>query len=464
MINEFIKYIENKNDEFIIFDIGSRDCIQSIEFYNTFPNAKIYAFECNPNTINICKNNIKLYNDRIILIEGAVSNYDGDIIFYPINQQKTITSWSDGNPGASSIYKSNNTYIYETYIQDEISINCHRLDSVMKKYNIPKVDIIWIDLQGAELLAFKSLGNHLENVKYIHTEISHKEIYSGQVMFNELNDFIISNGFIIKNNLLLQGWQEDVIYENNLLINHIQNNIFDIVICVGPKDKDIIYQQIEYIKINIIGYKKIYLISYDPNIIVKDCITINENIFPFSLDTISFFHGKLNRNNWYLQQLLKLYAGKFIPGILEKYLVIDADTFFLKPTTFIENNKCLYNFGTEYHKPYFDHMLLLDKNLIKVDNTKSGICHHMIFETIYINELFNKIEKNHNDKFYNVFLKLVSEFEFTSSGASEYEIYFNYMLKNHNDKIKIRQLNWDNVNFLDINSKLDYISYNWYDR
>ena len=56
MISNFIQYIENKNDNFIIFDIGSRDCIQSIEFYNNFPNAKIYAFECNPNTLDICKN------------------------------------------------------------------------------------------------------------------------------------------------------------------------------------------------------------------------------------------------------------------------------------------------------------------------------------------------------------------------------------------------------------------------
>ena len=69
-----------------------------------------------------------------------------------------------------------------------------------------------------------------------------------------------------------------------------------------------------------------------------------------------------------------------IPEILDTCLVIDADTFFLKPTVFIKNNKCLYNFGTEYHKPYFTHMLKLDKELIKIYENKSGICHHMIFE------------------------------------------------------------------------------------
>jgi FkbM family methyltransferase len=458
MIQNFIKHIENKNDPYIIFDIGSRDCVQSIEFYKQFPNSKIYAFECNPNTLEICKKNIESYSDRITLIEGAVCDYDGNITFYPINQQKTITTWKDGNPGASSIFKSNGKYAIETYIQYEMITQCHRLDSVMNKYGISNVDIIWMDLQGAELLALKGLGNHLQNVKYIHTEVSHKEVYSGQVMFKELNDFILSNDFSIINNLTLRGWQEDAIYKKNIVLNS-----FDIVIPVGPNDKDIIIKQIEYTKKNIIGYRNIYLICYDPNIIIDGCITINENIFPFSLNTVSNIHGKLNRNGWYLQQLLKLYALITIPEILERCLIIDSDTFFLKPTIFINNNKCLYNYGSEYHNKYFEHMLKLDKDLIKVDNAKSGICHHMMFEKKYINELISKIEEKHNDKFYNVFLKMVTDF--TGSGASEYEMYFNYMLKNYSNKITIRPLKWINTtSIVNINPVYDYISYHWYMR
>ena len=163
-------------------------------------------------------------------------------------------------------------------------------------------------------------------------------------------------------------------------------NKFDIVIPVGPNDKNIIEKQIEYTKKNIIGYRNIYLICYDPNIKIDNCITINEKIFPFTIETVQKFHGKLKRNGWYLQQLLKLYSGLIIPDILERYLVIDSDTFFLKPTSFIKNNKCLYNFGKEYHKPYFIHMFRLHETLQKMDKNKSGICHHMIFETKYIKE------------------------------------------------------------------------------
>jgi FkbM family methyltransferase len=213
MIENFLNYIPDRQKQYIIFDVGSRDCQQSIEFYNHFPNAMIYAFECNPNTLDICRKNIENYKDRITLIEGAVCDHDGEITFYPINQQKTITTWADGNPGASSMFKSNGTYAYETYIQDEIKTKAHRLDTVMKLHTIPTVDIVWMDLQGAELLALKGLGSFINSVEYVHTEISHKEMYTGQVLFNELNTFMTMNNFIIKNPLSLTGWQEDVIYQ-----------------------------------------------------------------------------------------------------------------------------------------------------------------------------------------------------------------------------------------------------------
>lgn len=241
------------------------------------------------------------------------------------------------------------------------------------------------------------------------------------------------------------------------------DNIFDIVIPLGINDYNLIDKQILYTKKNIIGYRKIYIIT-NIDLNIEDCIIIKENIFPFSIKTVEKYSGISSRNGWYLQQLLKLYAGIVIDGILDKYLVLDADTFFIKPTTFIENNKCLYNYSNEYHLPYFVHMFKLNKNLIKV-NKMSGITHHMIFETKYIKELINIIENEHNDMFYNIFLKFILYKE-TISGSSEYEIYFNFMQIFHMDKIKIRYLNFINSNTLDNlnNSVYDYISYHYYIR
>ena len=242
------------------------------------------------------------------------------------------------------------------------------------------------------------------------------------------------------------------------------NKIFDIVILIGINDLINIKNQIEYTKKNIIGYRNIYLIPSDSSLEIDGCITITEDTFPFTINTIAEYHQKRNRNGWYLQQLLKLYAGMIIPNILDRYLVIDSDTYFLKPTRFInDNNLCLFNFSNEFHQPYYNHMNKLNPILKKV-NHQSGICHHMIFETKYIKELFNLIENNHNNKeFYKIFLENVDQIYYDGSGASEYEIYFNYMLQFNSDKIEIRELTWKNtLNINDIQNdnslEYDYIS------
>jgi hypothetical protein len=239
--------------------------------------------------------------------------------------------------------------------------------------------------------------------------------------------------------------------------------LFDIVILVGPNDIEIINTTLEYNKKNIIGYNKIYIIINKDIItnyeIFQDCEIIDENIFPFNKELIKkFLNINTNRTGWYLQQLLKLYAGFIINGILENYLVIDADTYFLKPTTFFENNLPLYNYGTEYHLPYFIHMINLHPEFTKMID-KSGICHHMIFQKYILINLFNLVEKFHNDKFYNIFLKSI---ENNQSGASEYEIYFNYMIKYFPNHFKIRPLNWENVNKIIDKNYYDYVSYHWY--
>jgi len=182
------------------------------------------------------------------------------------------------------------------------------------------------------------------------------------------------------------------------------------------------------------------LVSSNPELTVESCTTIDEKIYPFSMNDISNRHGKNERNGWYLQQLLKLYAGLTIPGILDTYLVVDADTCFLKPTEFVKDDISLFNTGVEYHLPYFEHMSRFHPSLFKT-HTRSGISHHMVFKTDYINELFLLVEKYHNGKlFWQVFLETVDLKNVTGSGASEYEIYFTFMLQHHADKMLIRPL------------------------
>jgi len=250
----------------------------------------------------------------------------------------------------------------------------------------------------------------------------------------------------------------------------MENYHFDIVVPVGPNDIEFINKQIQYTRKNIIGYRNIYIVSYDPSLLVDGCITINENIYPFSKKDIGKYIGKESRQNWYLQQLLKLYSVFVIPDILERFLVIDSDTFFLKPTTFVDNDICLFYPMDEHHIPYFEHMNRLLPKLNRVYEKYSGIAHHMIFDKICLQSLFDEVEQYHKTTFWQAFLKCVTEYnasgEYHESGASEYEIYFNYMLITNPEKIRIRMLSMDNIRNINLIDKYncDFISYHWHSR
>lgn len=178
----------------VVFEFGARYGEDTIEFAKRYPKATIYSFECNENTLVQCKQATSTYSN-IVLTPKAISDYDGTITFYPIDKEKTVTTWEDGNQGASSLLKASGKYEVEQYAQKEMQAQCIRLDSFMKEKNISSIDILWMDVQGAELMAFKGLGKRLSDVRVIQCEVEMIEIYNGQPLFHEVKKFLVRHGF-----------------------------------------------------------------------------------------------------------------------------------------------------------------------------------------------------------------------------------------------------------------------------
>jgi hypothetical protein len=257
-------------------------------------------------------------------------------------------------------------------------------------------------------------------------------------------------------------------------------NLFDIVIPVGPDDAAVIQKQLMFNMKNVVGYRNVYLVCYQRDSVADKidmtCLDehrvflIDESIFPFSKQDVENSHGRYKRNGWYLQQLLKLYCSFVIPDILDRYLIIDADTFFIRPTRFIDDeNHCLYNYSHENYIPYYDHMKRMSPSFDKV-YSHSGICHHMMFEKKYIQEIFDCC--GGFDEFWRRFLyevdgNLRDDEPWPKSGASEYELYINYMMKNHTDAIYERELKYIDIksdDFLEHPENypdLDYVSWHF---
>jgi FkbM family methyltransferase len=82
-----------------------------------------------------------------------------------------------------------------------------RLDTVIARRNIPPVDFMNIDIQGAELLALRGMGRYLDHVSYIYTEVNTKHIYKDCALIGELDSFLSEHGFVRKETSMTpHGW------------------------------------------------------------------------------------------------------------------------------------------------------------------------------------------------------------------------------------------------------------------
>lgn len=186
-IYSVIEKTKKINDIKYILDLGCRDGCEAIQFSFLFPNAKIISVEANPNQIEIIKSNIKDYPNIEIFNFGA-SDEDAELDF---NVSSTV------NIGNSSFLKINGNYDnYEKMaFHTPIKVKTKRLDNFLKEQQVPKIDILFMDIQGFEGKAIQGLGNYINNVKILYSEITYKEMYKDQILFDKFDYYMLQKGF-----------------------------------------------------------------------------------------------------------------------------------------------------------------------------------------------------------------------------------------------------------------------------
>jgi FkbM family methyltransferase len=200
----------------VVLDVGARDCRESLDFAAALPAATIHAFECNPATLPACRA-AAAREPRLTLTEKAVADRDGRTSFFPIDQKRTVTGAADGNPGASSLFEASGDYPLEQYVQDRIEVETTRLDTFLGLNGIGSVDVLWMDVQGAELLVLRGLGERIADVDWVHLEAEQFAIYRRQALFPEIDGFLTARGFDLCGFTSYSTYAVDAVYCNRRL-------------------------------------------------------------------------------------------------------------------------------------------------------------------------------------------------------------------------------------------------------
>lgn len=228
----------------------------------------------------------------------------------------------------------------------------------------------------------------------------------------------------------------------------------DVVIVTHPKDKVTLDECIEGIRENCDKVRRVVVVSSEK--LTNKAEWFDENQFPFTKEDvamaivrgdkkkrISFFQNNHRSPGWYFQQLLKLYSPFVIPNLSSNVLIIDSDSIFMNPVTFLNSSfGALFCSSDDVAKPaYFAHAKRLVPGYKRIYPKVYSVCHHMLFQKPILEDLFSVVEKHHGTEFWVAFCSCVDLKE--NRGASEFEIYYNYALR-HTDQVELRELKWTN--------------------
>ena len=232
----------------------------------------------------------------------------------------------------------------------------------------------------------------------------------------------------------------------------------DVVILAIDKDAETLPHVVQGVRRNVKHpISNIFVISPVSSIIKDICLSqgcffVNERtLLDIDPDQLNITIKGTDRSKWYYQQLLKWSCDKILKET--HYLVVDADTIFIRPQTFERKGELILNLSDEYHRPYFEnYRKLMGEN---PKNPTSFICHHMLFSRSTIKELKEVIEEENGFVWYQ---SIINSLDLNQgSGFSEYETYGNYMFSHYRSGVLLEY--WYNKslsrNFLQTNSSLE---------
>ncbi len=169
----------------VILEAGANNGDDTFELSSIWTKGSVYAFEPSPKSFKRLQKAIK-NKKNVKIFPYALSDTNGKIPFYVNND----------NSGSSSLLERSKEAGKNFLNTAKIIVKSYTMDKWAEKNNIPKVDFMWLDMEGFELQALKKSENILKTTKVIFTEINFDEYWYGTTKYEELKRFLEERGFI----------------------------------------------------------------------------------------------------------------------------------------------------------------------------------------------------------------------------------------------------------------------------
>ena len=174
-----------------VVDAGAHHGDTAVQYLEHLPNSRVIALEPEPENFAIAKKTLAPFGARVELLPFALAETDGSVVL-------RLTSHS----GAHSLLEVGDMRYYDAPVETltPIEVRAVTLDSLLADHRLDRLDILKMDIQGAELLALrggaKLLARHA--IRLIALEVLFQPLYRNQPTFWDIADHLSSLGYALQ--------------------------------------------------------------------------------------------------------------------------------------------------------------------------------------------------------------------------------------------------------------------------
>lgn len=187
----------------VVIEAGAQFGEDTHKMSSLWPKGMIYAFEPSPSSYRSLAE-IASNRRNVFAFQMALSNQKGEMPFYL-------------SGGASSLLipqEGFNRDYFHVDVDHPIFVNVITLDEWLDERGIPRVDFLWLDMEGNELNALKGAQKHLAEVTLIYTEVNIQKFWNNCVCYEELKRWLADQGFKEIWCEIIPNWQGNALFAN----------------------------------------------------------------------------------------------------------------------------------------------------------------------------------------------------------------------------------------------------------
>lgn len=193
----------------VILECGSNDGKTTLSFLKDHPQVRVFCFEPDPRNIIKFKTNVRRFDNRCTLYEVALTDKDVPVLLHQSSGRASKHPQDYVHTDSNTIKDPKPHMKIHPWLRfdNTIQVEGMRLDTWLSSVDIPLIDFMWADVEGAEENLITGGLKVFERLHYCYTEYSDHENYGGRITSYEILK-------LLPDFELVHKWANDMLLHN----------------------------------------------------------------------------------------------------------------------------------------------------------------------------------------------------------------------------------------------------------